>query len=176
MKEVDAQPAFVVFLKPLLFRGFWSNEVTQPLGNHGATAIGKDAGAPLGSGVVSPPLEVEKAVKTLSGILVVLIGIVRPLVVVFAPHWPIIQDPQTHKMDLAVVNYKGAGGGAMFLLGIEEVSVCPGSLEDLRKGEVEVCRLNFFPSVRERGNRRVSNGKCRWLPDRSAYAGYDGCR
>jgi hypothetical protein len=139
-------------------------------------AISEDAGAPLGSRVVSPPLEVEKAVKTLSGILVVLIGIVRPLVVVFAPHWPIIRDPQTHETDLAVVNYKGARGGAMFSFGIEEVCICPGSLEDLRKGEVEVCRLNLLPGIRERGNRGVSNGKHRWPPDRNVCAGYDGRR
>jgi hypothetical protein len=112
-------------------------------------AISKDVGVPLGSGVVSPPLEVEKAVKTLLGILVVLIGIVGPLVVVFAPHWPVIRDPQTHEMDLAVVNYKGAWGSAMFSFGVEEVGVCPGSLEDSREGEVEVCRLDFLPSVRE---------------------------
>jgi hypothetical protein len=83
--------------------------------------------------VVPPPLEVEKAVRTLSGILIVLIGIVRPLVVGFAPHWPIIRDPQTHETDLAVINYKGAGGGAMLSSGIEEVGVCPRGLEDLRK-------------------------------------------
>jgi hypothetical protein len=146
------------------------------LGNHGATAVSKDAGAPLGSGVVSPPLEVEKAVKTLSGILVVLIGIVRPLVVVFAPHWPIIWDPQTHETDLAVVDYEGAGGGAMFSLRIEEIRIRPGSLEDLWKREVEVRRLDFLPSVRERGDRGVSNGKRRWPPNRSVCAGYDGRR
>jgi hypothetical protein len=112
-------------------------------------AVSEDAGAPLGSRVVSPPLEVKKAVKTLSGIRVVLIGIVRPLIVVFAPHWPIIWDSQTHETDLAVVNYKGARGSAMFSFGIEEVGICPGSLEDLRKGEGEVCRLDFLPRVRE---------------------------
>jgi hypothetical protein len=148
-KEVDAQPPFVVFFKPLLFRGFWSSEVTQPLGNHGAMAVSEDVSAPLGSGVVSPPLEVEKAVKTLSGILVVLIEIVRPLVVVFVPHWPVIQDPQTHETDLAVVNYKGARGSVMFPFGVEEVSVRSRDLEDLREGEVKVRRLDFFPSVRE---------------------------
>jgi hypothetical protein len=146
------------------------------LGNHGATAVSEDTGAPLGSRVVSPPLEVEKTVKTLSGILVVLIGIVRPLVVVFAPHWPVIWDPQTHETNLTVVNYKGAGGRAVFSFGIEEVGVCPGSFEDLRKGEVEVCRLDFLPGVRERGSRGISNGKRRWPPDRSVYAGYDGRR
>jgi hypothetical protein len=93
MKEIDAQPAFIIFFEPVFFRGFWSSEVTQPLGNHGATVVSKDAGAPLGSGVVSPPLEVEKAVKILSGILVILIGIVRPLVVGFTPHRPVIRDP-----------------------------------------------------------------------------------
>jgi hypothetical protein len=133
-------------------------------------------GAPLGSGVVSSPLEVEKTVKTLLGILVVLIKIVRPLIVVFMPHWPVIRDPQIHKTNLTVVNYKGAGGHAVFSFGIKEVGICLGSFEDLRKGEVEVCRLDFLPGVREQGSRGISNGKHRWPPDRSVCAGYDGCR
>jgi hypothetical protein len=160
-KEVDAQLAFIVFLKPFFLRGFWSSEVTQPLGNHGATAISEDAGVPLGSGVVSPPLEVEKVVKTLSGILIVLIGMVRPLVVFFTPHWPIIRDPQTHETYLAVVNYEGAGGGAMFSFGIEEVGVRPGGLEDLRKGEIRVRSLDLLPRIRKRGDGSISNGRSR---------------
>jgi hypothetical protein len=175
-KKVDVQPPFVIFFKPLFFRGFWSSEVTQPLGNHGAMAISEDASVSLGSGVVSPPLEVEKAVKTLLGILVVLIGIVRPLVVVFVPHWPVIRDPQTHETDLAVVNYKGARGSVMFLFGVEEVSIRSRGLKDLREGEVKVHRLDFFPSVRERGSRGVSNGKRRWPPDSSVCVGYGGRR
>jgi hypothetical protein len=139
-------------------------------------AVSEDTGAPLGSRVVSPPLEVKKAVKTLSGILVVLIGIVRPLVAGFAPHWPIIQDPQTHETDLAVVNYEGAGGGAMFSFGIEEVSVRPGGLEDLRKEEIEVCSLDLLPRIRKQGDGSVSNGRSRWPPGSSACARYGGHR
>jgi hypothetical protein len=95
-EEVDVQLPLIVFLKPFFLRGFWSSEVTQPLGNHGATAISEHTCAPLGSGVVSPPLEVEKAVRTLSGIFVIFVWIVRPLIIGFAPHWPVIGDSQAH--------------------------------------------------------------------------------
>jgi hypothetical protein len=48
-----------------------------------------------------------------------------------------------------ILNYKGARRGAIFLLGVEEVDIGSGGLEDLRKGEIEVRSLDLLPSVRK---------------------------
>jgi hypothetical protein len=174
MEEVEGQPPFVVFLEPLFLRGFWSSEVTQPLGNHGATAISEDVHMSLGPGVISSPLEVKKAVRALSGILIVLNQIVFPLILVFMSNWPVMRDPQTHESDLSVVYYQIIGGGAVFPLGIKEIGISLGGLDDLGNGEVEICELNFLPGVWERDDGFVNNGRCRWPPDRSVCAGHGG--
>jgi hypothetical protein len=51
-----------------------------------------------------------------------------------------------------IFNYKGARESAIFSLGVEEVSISSGGLEDLRKGEIKVCRLDLLPSIRKRGD------------------------